>query len=789
MFDVEFLLSPPAAIERSVVYRYRSGMLRGPLKSALRLVTEQDGSTLFRCTPSELPAVCAGGGLFSSIGLCEWPAGQNGASQLEAALVLQAICAAGSQPVVVFLQEGHPLLKQARWPDVEQACLVIEEPVVLPATLASILEYLVRRSKVIADDALLGQAAFRRHFDDLVSNHESMDLPSFRQEFDRAVLLHVDSKFGAFFRESALGEQQAGRNSILRPLRGLVEMEDPLQLSDLLRGLAVRFPSGRNGRELADELAKHTQSFLKSKATDHSSEARRGYRHAQRGFSRHRGQATNVLVWTAVLLAWTPRLSQLGLQEVGGRAVADVSLVKVDQMGREFLRRASRNDDADPLSELWSELEQVGLHARLEDEETNTAQGKLVRLLTSHLEQSLSIEPRWVARLRMTLTDETAMVGNEKDGETTCSSERRERPPQYTPGSFPDVIGHQVAVEGLRGRLQERENSTPIILCGPEGVGRKTLGRLYAKGLLCEGASDVSAPPCGHCESCKQFGTGSLFDFIEFDASAPYAPGYVQKKLLKAIRYASFARHRPVIIANPDKAPRLVDMCLKTLEAHSEITRFVFTVTDLKAMSATGQSRCDVYRLAPLTHEDAKHLGKRFLERSGLSCDERTTDLVISQAGGLPRRLLELCNSVSSSNPTTVEEVRRALNLSWAEEAVAYWRALLAREEPDDDRLKLPIGWQPCEGVGRVRSILAEMYSVYATGRSRHPALTYLDGDPVSGLASLLHDRAVEVGVSFPDLWAALSRSWIADEQLGRIGFLEAGLKSRAIIGMQDLLT
>jgi hypothetical protein len=63
-----------------------------------------------------------------------------------------------------------------------------------------------------------------------------------------------------------------------------------------------------------------------------------------------------------------------------------------------------------------------------------------------------------------------------------------------------------------------------------------------------------------------------------FDAAAPHAADYVRDNLLKNLQYASFSRHRPVLIANPDKSQRLVDMCLKTLETHSELTRFIFTV-------------------------------------------------------------------------------------------------------------------------------------------------------------------------------------------------------------------
>jgi DNA polymerase III delta prime subunit len=140
-------------------------------------------------------------------------------------------------------------------------------------------------------------------------------------------------------------------------------------------------------------------------------------------------------------------------------------------------------------------------------------------------------------------------------------------------------------------------------------------------------------------------------------------------------------------------------MCLKTLEAHSDLNSFIFTVTDLKAMSATGQSRCEIYRLAPLADEESRQLGRRFLESSGLSCDDRALDIVVAEAAGLPKRLLELCNAIVDGNGTTLHDIRLALKLDWAEEAISYWRTLLSPNKGKQVRLGLPTGWQPFEAV------------------------------------------------------------------------------------------
>lgn len=776
MLDVEFLLNPPVTLSRPLVYRYRSGLLRGRFKKALREIAERDGE-LVPCTPTELPYLSVGEGLFPSFVQCDWPAGRTKPSELDDVL---ATLTDQDRPLAVLIPESHGLFNRASWPSASHACLVVEEPIVSSATLDAILSYLVRHDAPVFAEGLLGQRSFRDYFERLVADGNCPDLPSLRQEFDRVVLLHVEPTTGAFSNEGAAADPRGARNELLRPLRKFVGQNDPGALSDLLHGLAARFPSGRSGRELADELGRLTQNLF-AVARSASRGRARGTERPPQNSSGYRDQTvTGVALWAAILLAWTPRLSEVG-SATARKPVADASLVEVDQLGRDFTRRLAQANLTDPVSGLWSALEQVIKIVRLEGQEPETVQGVLVSVLARGLGEATPGEPRWISRLRLILADDPVVD----------ASERRERgdpekpAPQKRPTCFAGVIGHQVAVNGLRRRLDELENGTPIILCGPEGVGKRTLARLYAQGLMCEGVG--TGLPCGTCMSCREFG-GSGLDFIEFDAGGPHAADYVQGRLLRDIRHASFARHRPILIANPDKAPRVVDMCLKTLETRSEITRFIFTVTSLEQMSVTGQSRSDIYRLAPLDDWDARKLAKRFLGVTGAGADERVIDLVIGSASGLPRRLNEACAAVLAAKAAAVDHVRRALRLDWAEVAASYWRILLSPEKVEESRMALPNGWSVSEAVSRLRSILTEIHCVHLTGMVQNNALLHLENDPIGELAALLDVRAKESGRSFRELWAMLAQHWSSAETVDPLGFMDMGLEARAMIG-QTVLT
>src|SRR4051794_20306492 len=80
MLDVEFLLDPPLSLDRPLIYRYRSGNLRTPVKKILHALAEQEDCVLVQREAVELPSFCAGGTLFPSAALCDLPAPSNGRS-------------------------------------------------------------------------------------------------------------------------------------------------------------------------------------------------------------------------------------------------------------------------------------------------------------------------------------------------------------------------------------------------------------------------------------------------------------------------------------------------------------------------------------------------------------------------------------------------------------------------------------------------------------------------------------------------------------------------------------
>ena len=76
---------------------------------------------------------------------------------------------------------------------------------------------------------------------------------------------------------------------------------------------------------------------------------------------------------------------------------------------------------------------------------------------------------------------------------------------KYRPNTFKQVVGQKDAVKTLKGSLKNGRILRAILIEGPYGVGKTTIGRLYIKHVCCLNYDSEKQRPCGKCESCLSF--------------------------------------------------------------------------------------------------------------------------------------------------------------------------------------------------------------------------------------------------------------------------------------------
>lgn len=173
------------------------------------------------------------------------------------------------------------------------------------------------------------------------------------------------------------------------------------------------------------------------------------------------------------------------------------------------------------------------------------------------------------------------------------------------------------------------------LLSGESGIGKKTLARLLAQGLLCRSEGER---PCGQCRDCKRFLARTHPDAL-FPAPAPKEKTIKIDALRQVIdalsRHSLEGGNRVILIENAERmTPQAQNCLLKTLEEAEESTYFLLTADTESAILPTIRSRCRVIRMQPWTSE---RIEKALLQR-GVSPD-RAHALSLYCEGSLGRAL------------------------------------------------------------------------------------------------------------------------------------------------------
>jgi len=171
---------------------------------------------------------------------------------------------------------------------------------------------------------------------------------------------------------------------------------------------------------------------------------------------------------------------------------------------------------------------------------------------------------------------------------------------RYRPRNFKDVIGHERIIEILENTIRTEHIPQQILFSGGSGLGKTTLGRIYASAVLCltNYSERGSGEPCGICASCMMVASGNHPDLIEFDAASNGGKEEIKEIALKAQLVPLIGSRKVYII---DEAHGLSgaggQAFLKLLEEPPSHIIFILCTTDPEKMLSTNRSRCVEFKL------------------------------------------------------------------------------------------------------------------------------------------------------------------------------------------------
>jgi DNA polymerase III subunit gamma/tau len=264
----------------------------------------------------------------------------------------------------------------------------------------------------------------------------------------------------------------------------------------------------------------------------------------------------------------------------------------------------------------------------------------------------------------------------------------------HRPLTFADVLGQVGTVQVLKARLRNGTAlDTNYIFSGGSGMGKTTIGRIFARALLCQDISKTDPEPCNKCDNCTSILNDTSTAFTELDAASQGNIDQV-RRIVEDLPFAVFGAPKRVYLI--DECHRISkdaqDVLLKPLEERKLLG--MFCTTEPEKVRGAIRSRCEEYHIRKVTREDVLARMKRILVAEGVEYDEDAVLIVIDFCGGHVRDVVNRLEMISQMGAITIESVREYLNLS----VVSTYYEILLRI-PGDPKGALALVDKACERV------------------------------------------------------------------------------------------
>lgn len=209
---------------------------------------------------------------------------------------------------------------------------------------------------------------------------------------------------------------------------------------------------------------------------------------------------------------------------------------------------------------------------------------------------------------------------------------------KYRPEKFEDVMGQAAVVKSLQDRIKRNDAHT-FLLVGPSGCGKTTLARIAARAL---GTEDK--------------------DRIEVDAASKTGVDDM-RAIMEPLHYKPFGagRSRAIIIDECHRLSRNAwDSLLKSTEEPPAHVYWFFCTTEDGKVPQTIKTRAASYKLKAVSNEDLANLLDDVCAAEKISIPEAVADIVIDEALGSPRQLLQnLATCRTAKDKKTAAELLR----------------------------------------------------------------------------------------------------------------------------------
>ncbi|MDV7103157.1 DNA polymerase III subunit gamma/tau [Vibrio sp. TH_r3] len=284
---------------------------------------------------------------------------------------------------------------------------------------------------------------------------------------------------------------------------------------------------------------------------------------------------------------------------------------------------------------------------------------------------------------------------------------------KWRPSQFDQVVGQSHVLTALENALAQNKLHHAYLFSGTRGVGKTSIGRLFAKGLNCE--IGITAKPCGQCGTCKEIDEGRFVDLLEIDA-ASRTKVEDTRELLDNVQYKpARGRFKVYLIDEVHMLSRhSFNALLKTLEEPPEYVKFLLATTDPQKLPVTILSRCLQFHLKPINADTIHEQLNTILKKEQVATEHRALGLISHAADGSMRDALSLADQAIALGNGTVstETVSVMLGTMDTDQAIQLLEAMASKQVENAMALVQRLAENGIEWDGLLQELASQLHRI-----------------------------------------------------------------------------
>ncbi len=216
---------------------------------------------------------------------------------------------------------------------------------------------------------------------------------------------------------------------------------------------------------------------------------------------------------------------------------------------------------------------------------------------------------------------------------------------RYRPRLFADFVGLEHVTRTLQNSIKNGRVGHAYLFCGPRGIGKTSMVRVFATALNCENGPAVE--PCGECESCIATRRGEGIDVVEIDGASHTGVDDVRELREHALYSPARSRFKIFVIDEVHMLSKSAfNALLKTLEEPPAHVKFMFATTEPQKVPETIQSRCQRFDFPRVSAAAIAEMLKRICKQEDVKAPEQALQHIARNVRGGLRDSLSILDQL-----------------------------------------------------------------------------------------------------------------------------------------------